>query len=142
MSHKRQDKPSYRLWSGPSHAPIVHADTHPASVEEVLVDAHKLATRLQEPVTISLYHGTTYSGIVSIVYPSPEMRWQPITTAPENRFVLVACEGQASATWVYFTARLNEHHSRWENEDGYALSVFGYTPLYWSALPIPPDHAR
>lgn len=65
-------------------------------------------------------------------------KWQPIDTAPKNKFVLVACKsGYLGIKWVYCVAQYTEgYHDRWDDD---ALMDRGYKPLYWKELPVDPE---
>ncbi len=66
--------------------------------------------------------------------------WKPIGTAPQNKFILVACpSGYLGVDWVYVVAQFTAgYHDRWDDEANDALMDSGYKPLYWDSLPNEP----
>ena len=63
--------------------------------------------------------------------------WQPISTAPQNKYVLVATRsGYMGTPWCYDVAQFSAgHHDRWDDVSGDGLDG---KPEFWSELPIPP----
>lgn len=63
--------------------------------------------------------------------------WQPISTAPHNKYVLVATRsGYVGTPWCYDVAQFSAgHHDRWDDISGDGLDG---KPEFWSELPIPP----
>ncbi len=69
------------------------------------------------------------------------MNWQPIATAPKNRFVLVARDsGYITYPWCYEVARFTEgYHDRWDTVGNDAIEP---EPTHWCELPTPPEPMR
>lgn len=63
--------------------------------------------------------------------------WQPISTAPHNKFLLVACRsGYVTTPWCYFVAQFTAGYlDRWDSVSNDGLDG---EPEYWSELPVPP----
>jgi hypothetical protein len=69
------------------------------------------------------------------------IKWKPIDTAPENKFILVACKsGYMGIEWIYRVAQFTSGYiDRWDDEGNVALKDIGHEPLYWTELPNPPE---
>jgi hypothetical protein len=65
------------------------------------------------------------------------MNWQPIATAPRNKYVLVARDsGYIGYPWCYEVAQFTAgYHDRWDSVSNDAIEP---QPLYWCELPTPP----
>ena len=73
--------------------------------------------------------------------PVPEDRWQPIETAPKDKFVLLAGpSGYTTIEIVYATGRMcsDYHVGRWIDHANDDLTDWGFEPTHWMPLPKAP----
>ena len=73
--------------------------------------------------------------------PSTEDRWQPIATAPKDKFVLLAGpSGYTTIEIVYATGRMcsDYHVGRWIDHANDDLTDWGFEPTHWMPLPEAP----
>jgi chaperonin cofactor prefoldin len=73
--------------------------------------------------------------------PVSEDRWQPIATAPEDRFVLLAGpSGYTTIETVFATGRMcsDYHVGRWIDHANDDLTDWGFEPTHWMPLPKAP----
>ena len=73
--------------------------------------------------------------------PSTEDRWQPIATAPKDRFVLLAGpSGYTTIETVFATGRMcsDYHVGRWIDHANDDLTDWGFEPTHWMPLPKAP----
>ena len=67
------------------------------------------------------------------------INWQPIETAPEDVFLLVAREsGMLTTPWEYMTAQNDPTYKGWVDPQVYRRTAGGDDPLYWAPLPEAP----
>ena len=72
---------------------------------------------------------------------STEDRWQPIATAPKDRFVLLAGpSGYTTIETVFATGRMcsDYHVGRWIDHANDDLADWGFEPTHWMPLPKAP----
>ena len=73
--------------------------------------------------------------------PVSEDRWQPIETAPKDKFVLLAGpSGYTTIEIVYATGRMcsDYHVGRWIDHANDDLTDWGFEPTHWMPLPKAP----
>ena len=73
--------------------------------------------------------------------PVSEDRWQPIETAPKDKFVLLAGpSGYTTIEIVYATGRMcsDYHVGRWIDHANDDLTDWGFEPTHWRPLPKAP----
>ena len=73
--------------------------------------------------------------------PVSEDRWQPIETAPKDRFVLLAGpSGYTTIETVFATGRMcsDYHVGRWIDHANDDLADWGFEPTHWMPLPKAP----
>ena len=73
--------------------------------------------------------------------PVSEDRWQPIETAPKDKFVLLAGpSGYTTIEIVYATGRMcsDYHVGRWIDHANDDLTDWGFEPTHWMPLPEAP----
>ena len=67
--------------------------------------------------------------------------WQPIETAPKDRFLLLCGpSGYTTIPLVFTTGRMcsDYHAGRWIDHANDDLSDWGFEPTHWMPLPAPP----
>ena len=70
------------------------------------------------------------------------MMWQPIETAPKDRFLLLCGpSGYIIIPWVFVTGCMysDYHVGRWVDHANDDLSDWGFEPTHWMPLPEAPD---
>lgn len=80
-------------------------------------------------------------GAVAPTPPVSEDRWQPIETAPKDKFVLLAGpSGYTTIEIVYATGRMcsDYHVGRWIDHANDDLTDWGFEPTHWMPLPEAP----
>ena len=68
--------------------------------------------------------------------------WQPIETAPKDRFLLLCGpSGYIIIPWVFVTGCMysDYHVGRWVDHANDDLSDWGFEPTHWMPLPEAPD---
>lgn len=71
------------------------------------------------------------------------MEWQPIETAPKDKFLLLlGPSGYTTTPFVCTTGRMctNYHVGRWIDHANDDLTDWGFEPTHWMPLPAPPSN--
>ena len=72
-----------------------------------------------------------------------KMEWQPIDTAPKDKFVLLAGpSGYTTIETVFATGRTCSDYrvGRWIDHANDDLTDWGFNPTHWMPLPDPPKN--
>lgn len=71
-----------------------------------------------------------------------EAQWQPIETAPKDKFVLLCGpSGYTTTPLVFTTGRMcsDYHVGRWIDHANDDLTDWGFEPTHWMPLPAAPE---